>query len=243
MSVESDQMINHLMYRFYQLTWQGLDWVYPPRCGGCGQKGSRWCKNCRSSVHTMPKIICEKCGLPVYRRAICQRCLEYPPRYNALRSWAIFDGPVRNALHRLKYHRDIALGDTLATQLMSILANLQWDFDCVVPVPLGEARLKERGYNQSKLLAWPIAMRWKKPMEMGVIRRVRETRTQVGLKYEQRQANVTGAFMADKFLVKGCTVLVIDDVATSGATVDACASALLDAGAKGVYCLTLARAI
>ncbi|MGW8144998.1 MAG: ComF family protein [Anaerolineales bacterium] len=112
----------------------------------------------------------------------------------------------------------------------------------VVPVPLGVARLKERGYNQAVLIARPLALRINVPCKTQVLHRVRETRTQVGLSLSQRRENVENAFQAIKGEVSRKRVLVVDDVATSSATLNACASALLKAEADAVYCLTLARA-
>ncbi len=112
----------------------------------------------------------------------------------------------------------------------------------VVPVPLGVARKKERGYNQASLLAYPLALRFNLAYRPKALWRVRETKSQVSLNRQERQKNVSEAFKAGAKLVNEKTILVIDDVTTSGATLDACAVALLKAGAKKVYGLTLARA-
>jgi ComF family protein len=115
--------------------------------------------------------------------------------------------------------------------------------DLVVPVPLGKERIKERGYNQVGLVAMPLALinHWQyKPRALV---RTRETRTQVGLSIVERRENVCGAFRGDPALILGSKILLIDDVATTGATLSSCAAALMDAGAKSVYALTLARAL
>jgi ComF family protein len=119
---------------------------------------------------------------------------------------------------------------------------LAWQIDAVIPVPLGVARLQERGYNQAILIARPLALRIGKPLMSNSLIRVRETRTQVGLSYIQRRDNVANAFWADAQSVGNLNVLLVDDVATSSATLNACAQALLGAGSQAVYCLTLARA-
>jgi ComF family protein len=161
----------------------------------------------------------------------------------ALRSWAVFGGKIRNALHRLKYQRDIGLGEALSMPLATYLRELQWPIDMIVPVPLGNARLAERGYNQAELLARPVALACAIPLKTKALLRAKETRSQVGLSAVLRRQNVAGAFEAKSSLVKEKNVLVMDDVTTSGATLDACAAALLEAGAHAVYGLTLARAV
>jgi ComF family protein len=126
---------------------------------------------------------------------------------------------------------------------MDCLQNLHWQVDTVIPVPLGIARFAERGYNQASLLARPLAWGLGLDFLPGVLSRVRETRSQVDLTGAERKLNVKGAFQANRDLIAGRKILIIDDVATSGATIDACATALLEGGACQVYGLTLARAV
>jgi competence protein ComFC len=153
---------------------------------------------------------------------------------------------LRNALHRLKYERDIALGETLARPLITLLQDLNWEVDFVTAVPAGIARRAERGYNQASLLALPLALGSGLPYHSRVLSKKSGTPSQVGLSLAERRANVAGAFQArpDKIQgIQGKRVLVVDDVTTSGATMEACAAALSKAGASRVYGLTLARAL
>jgi competence protein ComFC len=115
--------------------------------------------------------------------------------------------------------------------------------DLITSVPLGLVRFKERGYNQANLLARPIALFFKIPFSSHALSRTRETRTQVGLSVAERMENMSGAFQVKEQMVKGKAILVVDDVATSGATLNACAEALLDVGASRVYGFSLARAV
>jgi competence protein ComFC len=160
-----------------------------------------------------------------------------------MRSWLVFEGPIRQALHSLKYRRNIALGDALAQQLTGFVASLGWQVEMVVPIPLGKERMKERGYNQTGLVALPLAAIQHWHYSSRALTRGRETRTQVGLTPTERKENVRGAFRAETKLVHGRNVLLMDDVATTGATLAAGAAALMDAGARSVYGLTLARAL
>ncbi len=236
-------MAKRLRYWFYQVYWSALDWLFPPNCGGCGKTGARWCAHCAASVQKIEPPLCPICGQKLLKNEVCFRCRTVTPRYTALRSWAAFDGTVRNAVHQLKYRKDIGLGEVLAHPLVDLLQSVSWQIDLLAPVPLGLARLAERGYNQSSLLARPIALALNIPFRPRVLSRARETRTQVGLTAAERRINVLGAFVAQADWVMGRNILVIDDVTTSGSTLEACAEALFAAGARQVYGLTLARAV
>ena len=160
-----------------------------------------------------------------------------------MRSWLVFEGPIRLALHKLKYRRNLALGDALARQLVPFVQGLGWPIDVVVPVPLGKKRMQERGYNQVGLVALPLAALGGWEYAPKALTRARETRSQVGLSAAERKENVSGAFHSNPAPVSGKTVLLMDDVATTGATLASCSKALLESGARGVYALTLARAL
>ncbi len=204
--------------------------------------GQRWCVQCAENVRRVHPPFCEICGQRHTRGNICRRCAEKTPRCAAIRAWAEFEGPVREALHRLKYRRDLGLGDVLSLGMVAVCRREGWPIDLVVPVPLGAGRKRERGYNQAALLAKPLAYRLNLPYRPQALSRLRETRSQVELSREERLVNVVGAFKARSGLVKGKHVLVVDDVTTTGATLEACADSLLHAGAVSVFGLTLARA-
>ena len=174
--------------------------------------------------------------------SVCPTCARLRPCYRALRSWSLFDAPVRPALHRLKYRRNVGLGEALAPQLCDFVVGLGWTVRCVVPVPLADKRLAERGYNQAGLIARPLAMALRVAYSPKAVARIRDTRSQVGLTAAARRANVQGAFEADPRLVDDRTILLVDDVATTGATLSSCAEALYASGAQDVFALTVARA-
>jgi ComF family protein len=127
--------------------------------------------------------------------------------------------------------------------MITSLQKLNWSLDIITPVPLGLVRLKERGYNQATLLARPIALYFQVPFSSRALIRTRETQSQVGLTVTERQLNMADAFWANSKLVEGKNILVVDDVATSGATLNACAKALVEEGASKVYGFSLARAV
>jgi len=229
---------------FYHSLWCGLDLLFPPQCGGCGCPGCRWCSGCAASVRHPAEPICDVCGVPLDGDAVvCSDCRLVRPHYRALRSWSVFEGAVRNALHRLKYRRDIGLGEALTQQLADFLFSLHWPIDLVVPVPLGRRRLVERGYNQVSLIARPLSMAMRLAYAPDALVRSQETRSQVGLTRPQRQDNVRNAFCAKHNRVQGRLVLLMDDVATTGSTLSSCAQALHAAGARDVFAFTVSRAV
>jgi ComF family protein len=143
----------------------------------------------------------------------------------------------------LKYRKNIALGASLAQHLVSLFRQYNWSIDLVVPVPLGKERLRQRGYNQAALLAQPFAYELELPYTARILNRIKETQSQVDLSFTERQSNVKDAFQAACQDVEGKQILVIDDVTTSGSTLNACADALMKAGARSVFGLTLARPV
>lgn len=229
-------------FRLYRLGWSALDWLYPPECGGCGAPGARWCAACQMAAQVIGEDICPVCGQEQPEGQACANCAKNHPPFLAIRSWAVYQGTLREAIHRLKYKHDIALADTLAVHLIEIFDRLHWAVDLITAVPLGSQRAIERGYNQAAMLARPVSLYYQIAFRAAALQRIRETSSQVRLGPVERRANVHRAFLANSQLVAGKVVLVIDDVTTTGATIDACAQALRDAGAAGVYGLTLARA-
>jgi len=216
---------------------------YPPVCGGCKKKGIRWCENCRKDSLLIPEPICGICGLPQSYTRTCSSCKEMPPSYTALRSWAVFEGPIRKALHQIKYRQDLGLGDALAAEMLAFVNQLDWQIEMVTPVPLGKKRLRDRGYNQVALIARPLALAKDWEFAPRSLKRTKETISQVGLSVDGREENVRDAFVADSKRIAGKTVLVVDDVSTTGATLKSCAKALINGGAREVYALSVARAL
>jgi ComF family protein len=137
----------------------------------------------------------------------------------------------------------MGLGEALTPQLTCFAVGLAWPIDLVIPVPLGRKRLRERGYNQVALIARPLAMALGVVYDQHAVARVRDTRSQVGLPRRERHDNVRDAFRAQPTRVPGRSILLVDDVATTGSTFSSCAGALCASGARDVFALTVARAL
>lgn len=222
--------------------WTILDVVFPPRCGGCRRLGFRLCDECWAAIHRLPLPVCLSCGCPVYDdRSGCWCRPVTRKLVNGIRAAAYYEGPLRKAIHRLKYNNDIGLADALGPLLEVCWLTHGLNADLLVPVPLGSGRLRKRGYNQAALLAQALGTRVGLPVAPWALTRERETRTQVALDWAERYANVAGAFRAEPSEVEGRRVALVDDVCTTGATLAACAAALREAGAILVWGVALAR--
>jgi len=234
--------LRSITQKIYNLILSSLDWLYPPNCINCGIVGSRICRDCQYLIQPINYPICIVCGTPTRISGVCSLCKKMKPNYRLLRSWALFEGPVQKAIHRIKYKNDVTLGKELANLMTSFIKDLNLPVDSVIPVPLGERRRSQRGYNQAGLIAFPLALEFGWSYLPDGLIRSRETDSQVGLNAKERHENVRDAFLAIPKLVDGKKILLIDDVATTGATLSSCTDALKAGGATDVFAVTLARA-
>jgi ComF family protein len=234
-----------------------LDFLYPPRCAACGAPlaGRRICTRCVARVEQLPDPRCEVCGGPlesaVSDAARCARCLAHPPRYRIARTIARYrttaedePGSLPALIRRHKYGLDQSVGRAILEYLGDELPLSARDYDVVIPVPLHWRRLWWRGFNQAALLAREVARRLKLPLDTTAISRRRFTTPQTSRHHDERIRNVRRAFaVTHPGRVKNRRVLIVDDVMTTGATVDECARVLLAAGATCVDVFTLARVL
>jgi ComF family protein len=228
----------------YRGFWSALDWMYPPTCVGCGEPGYRLYFKCQQEIQYISGQVCERCGFPLEGEGgLCAACQKEPPAFTAQRYLARYEGVVRECVHALKYHQNLALGEFFGQKLTEIVRREAWDLDLVIPVPLSPIRQVERGYNQAALLARPLALNLGIPFTPFGLKRIRNTQSQVDLNADQRRQNVRGAFQSVPDIVRGKRVCLVDDVTTTGSTLRECTLALLEGGASAVYCLTLARPI
>lgn len=210
-----------------QQVWdQALNLIFPARCLGCGK---------------VDVVLCATCQRALLETPTPAQVAPLPP-LTEMASTAVHRGVIREAVQALKYDNNRLIAEPLGNRLVEQVRAKGWTFDMVIPVPLHSARRRERGYNQSELLASTLADAMNMPLVTNAVERTRLTRSQVGLNARERRLNLVDAFAGRPDQVSGKTILLIDDVYTTGATLGACAQALLDAGAAAVYGLTVTAA-
>ncbi len=223
--------------------WQRASgWLLPPCCVACGRRGHEMCPQCWSESRPLAAPLCPRCSVPSNEGRLCRQCAGHVHPTHAILARYPFEGAIRSALVALKYRSRTRLAPILSVALDAALAARPVSFDLVVPVPLSAGRLRARGHNQSELLARALAAGRCVDLAASALRREHETRPQTGLSAGERRINVRGAFSAaPDGSLKSRRVLLVDDVCTTGATLDACAQALLEAGVAGVWAVVVAR--
>ena len=248
-----------------------IDIVYPPRCHICHgflredpseDRSIFFCQTCSDDFMRIAPPVCPVCCTPLdisQENHLCEDCLRKRPRYAATHACYHYDGAIKDAIHQFKYGSKSFMSVSLGPLLAGFAENVArtafqpeneangWFRKSaqlvIMPVPLHPRRLRERGFNQSLLLAKHVAARLGAELDFMSLRRVKYTTPQTGLGKEERRRNVSRAFeVANSQTVKGKTVLLVDDVATTGNTVNECARILKRSGCKEVSCLVLAKA-
>ncbi len=218
--------------------------LFPRRCVGCGKEGDFICRFCRSSLPRGMPPLCPRCGRPQSSGILCSGCVSWQAEIDGIRSPFRFDGVIRQAIYQLKYKNLRALTSSLAELLNDYLIVNPLPGEVLVPVPLHRKRLRERGYNQSSLLVRALGKLTNLLVVDDCLFRQRYAPPQARTStVGERHSNVADAFACRDQRLRDKQVLLIDDVATSGATLNACAVALKAAGATSVWGLVLAREI
>jgi ComF family protein len=231
---------------------QLLELILPRVCIACGAAmrvcAGRVCAGCWARLPRLPHPRCDRCGHPT-RGMDCRWCELLPPYVRAARSlcWELPDTTAQSIVHGLKYGGWPVIAGEMAEQMGRIAwpADVQRERTALVPVPLAATRRRQRGFNQSELLAAALAPIWSVPVWPDVIERVRHTPSQTRLSPLDRVRNVSGAFRASgssRAILRGAHVVLIDDVVTTASTLNACAAALYDGGARILSYVTFARA-
>ncbi len=222
-----------------------LDFIFPLRCPGCNKKGTWFCDDCLAKLTFLETFPCAVCGKEAIKGITHPRCQT---KYTLDRLISIYqyEGPIKKAIAWLKYKDVTGLAKILANLMVEEVRELGIEFGSktiIIPVPLHWKRAWDRGFNQAELLARPFGKSLGLEVRDDLLRRTRHTEPQIRLKHDQRQKNVSGAFAvpdSKRNEVKNKDFLLVDDVCTTGATLDACANALKRAGARYVWALTLA---
>lgn len=229
-----------------------LDIIYPPKCMACSKiigKDAAYglCDDCRNGLHFLAGETCVVCGRQGFLSGgKCFSCMEH--EYAFIRNFAAisYGGVSRQILLRFKYNNNQQFAARLAGLVFEntpALLDIMPEVDLFAPVPLHKKRMRERGFNQAELLAKELAKLYEKPYHPRMLSRTRATEKQSLLTASERRANISGAFaVAEPKSCKGKTILLVDDIFTSGATLDGCAKALLEAGCGRVFCVTVAVA-
>lgn len=245
-----------------------LDVVFPPVCLLCGRKtlsGSMsTCPECWAKARPIDGPVCKKCGLPILSQDrkeldipyLCLICRKTEWRFDLARAGYIFDGPVKDAIHMMKYQGHFGMGRWLGDKMAEILAENNYlaednyynrgdkTKDLIISVPLSPERLREREFNQSVILADSVGSALGIPVYHRLLERLNGDRPQVGLTTKERWSNVRGKFLVrSPEIILNKRIVLVDDVMTTGATVNECARALKRKGASSVEVWTLARTI
>jgi ComF family protein len=222
-----------------------LDFLFPQKCVGCGREGALICSDCRNKLPRIGYPVCPKCGRYQSSGIICPDCVDWQNSIDGIRSPFRFEGIIRDSIHLLKYKNLRDISGILSELLFLYLGNNPINFDLIIPVPLHPKKLKDRGYNQSELIARKLSELTHLSADTFSLIRTRYSIPQVKTAgKEDRLHEIKGAYSCiHNNNLKNKSILLIDDVATSGATLDECAKTLKTAGAAEVWGLTAAREI
>lgn len=240
-----------------------VDLLFPPRCVACHRLGAWLCAKCLAEIDTIRPPVCQRCGLPLNEHyasppagspsigeslggaLICDRCERQPSPLDGIRACAFHDGALRKAIHQFKYQDLRSLAGPLGKLMSQSWAEFfptNHDIDVITPVPLHAARQRERGYNQAALLARKLGYDIQRPVVEDTLVRAKPTLPQINLTAQERRNNVRGAFQTVNSSLAGKRVLLVDDVYTTGSTLEAACQALRANDAASVWAYTLARA-
>jgi ComF family protein len=222
-----------------------FDLLFPPRCAICKHGGHVLCPQCLRSIQPLHPPLCPHCGTQLLHNTPCRNCRYGALHVSMLRVFGSYQGSLRSCIHALKYNGQKRLAQPLGSLLVQAYKGYGLQADLIIPVPLHKEREQQRGYNQTALLARQCATELGIALREDILLRHRATPAQASLKARERQHNVADAFACHPLFTTGAlsgrTILILDDVCTTGATLEACATPLFAAGARSVCGLVLAR--
>ena len=237
--------MNEYVRTYKAFTRNLLDIIFPPCCAGCGKSGHVLCSSCIEKIPPLVPPLCPQCGTQLPSYGVCPRCQYHRLNLSGLRVVSAYQEPLRSYIHALKYEGNTRLAEPLGILMARAWVSYGLPVDMIVPVPLHSERQQRRGYNHAQLLAEVCAAQVQVPLHEHILIRTRATMAQVELAPSARYQNVAGAFVCNRAFATGTLygrrILIIDDVCTTGATLEACAAPLFAAGAMAVWALVLAR--
>ncbi len=224
-----------------------LDILYPRRCPICQEvvkkRGEMICPSCRKEIAPIQEPVCKKCGKPIMDAAeeYCCDCGKMGHLYTRGLAVLPYTGKVRKSLHQIKFHNKKEYLDFYGPYMAEVLGKriLAWDAQALIPVPLHRSKRRKRGFNQAEILAVEVGRALGIPVRTDVVQRIRNTRPQKDLSLRERQNNLKGAFKIIQYDVKLKKIILVDDIYTTGSTIDGIAGKLLEQGAEEVYFIAL----
>lgn len=228
------------------------DFVFPRLCCGCGERvlesGRLICIRCEGTIEDLILPLCPTCGVPAARggASTCDDCPRRTVHFTTARGTTPFTGIAKTLVEKLKYSGRVEYAPVMAQRMAEALRHgfPGVEFDGVLPVPLHSTRYRDRGFNQSEEIGRHLSRMTGLAMSTGLLKRARPTPSQTRLKRKERAENIKDAFECpDPAAMAGKCLLLVDDVYTTGATLNECARTLIESGARSVHCLTYARAV
>lgn len=222
-----------------------LDILFPVHCAGCQRSGYVLCPICIAKIPPLPSPFCQLCGTPLSTYGACKNCQYRQTKLSGQRAVSFYQEPLRGCIHGLKYDGNTRLAEPLGLLLAQAYRGYGMQADMLIPVPLHSERQQQRGFNHASLLAEVCSANVGVPMNDNILVRHRATVAQVDLHPRERYQNVAGAFACSSRSARDALhesrIVIIDDVSTTSATLEACATPLFAAGAKEIWGLVLAR--
>lgn len=227
-----------------------LDYLYPPRCPGCDRllaQGQTICEDCSQKIRRAAEPVCKRCGKPMEyeRREYCADCFGKEHKYRQGKAVFIYEGKIRQSMYRFKYSNKREYAAFYAAEAARLYKD--WirrkQIEVIVPIPMYQGKKRRRGYNQAEVFAKALGRELGMPVDTGLVRRVRDTTPQKELNDKERRCNLKNAFQLVPNIVKYKEILLVDDIYTTGSTMDAVAEVLLSAGVKNIYYICISIGI
>ncbi len=238
MQVFSGRAVTHM----HAMMKKVLDYVYPPRCPVCDEvlpPGIDICEGCTKEAVTITEPICKKCGKPIEsrEREYCSDCLEKQHVYRQGRAVFLYRAGIKKSMYRFKYSNRREYAQFYARYAARLHGSwvLKNRIEVIVPIPMYPGKKRRRGYNQAEIFARALGKEFGIPVDAGIVKRIRNTVPQKALNDKERQRNLKNAFQLAPNIVKYSQILLVDDIYTTGSTMDAVAAVLLSGGAQNIY--------